>query len=85
VRVHRCGHTFCEKCIMNDKCPQCGDHIEAKQVDLTATGIVLDSKVRCLMKECPFRGTYDEYLSSHKGRCKYKGNEGPQGWMDMIK
>lgn len=41
--------------------------------------------VRCLAKDCPFRGTYDSYISTHKNACKLKGYNGLQGWMDKVK
>jgi hypothetical protein len=85
MRLHSCGHTFCDKCILNDTCAACNQIYLDKQPDLTAANLVADSIVKCLAKDCPFRGTYEHYISTHKNSCKLKNYDGLESWMQKVK
>ena len=41
--------------------------------------------VKCLAKDCPFRGTYESYISTHKNSCRLKNFNGIDGWLDKVK
>lgn len=81
MRLHSCGHTFCDKCILSNICAICNAIFDDKQQDLTATNLVADSIVKCLAKECPFRGTYENYINTHKSSCKLKNYDRLDSWM----
>jgi hypothetical protein len=60
MRLHRCGHTFCERCApgVEKQCEQCGLEVEAKQVDLTSSNLIADLGVKCNAPDCPFQGNW---------------------------
>lgn len=85
MRLNPCGHTFCDKCIFTNTCTICNQSFNEKQPDLIASNLVADSIVKCLAKDCPFRGTYENYISTHKNSCKMKNYDGLEGWMQKVK
>jgi hypothetical protein len=85
MRLHNCGHTFCDRCVLSPNCADCLLPFEAKQPDLTAANLVADSMVRCLARGCPFKGNYESYISTHKNTCKMKNFNGLEGWMEKVK
>lgn len=59
MRVHPCGHTFCNKCAPSKgNCPSCSHKVKIVQRDLVGQGLVNEFEVRCLNEGCPFKGTF---------------------------
>lgn len=75
-RLFFCAHTFCYSCIDNKKCAKCKVEIGGRknvQKDLIAQALIDEMEVKCLNKECPYKGTFDEYKNHHHKTCTING------------
>lgn len=82
MRLHPCGHTFCQSCLPALSCSQCQSNVKVVQKDLTGEGLVEGLLVKCLNKDCPFKDTLEVYKKYHKDSCKLSG--GLDHWMKAM-
>ena len=54
------------------------------QRDLVGGGLIDELEVKCLSKECPYRGKFNDYKMNHHKVCKM-GGEGLEAWMHSMK
>lgn len=84
MRLHPCGHTFCNKCAPEKgNCLECKKKVKAVQRDLVGQSLVNEFEVRCLNEGCPFKGTFEDYKKYHSGTCKLK--VGLDNWLKDMK
>ena len=84
MRLHPCGHTFCDNCApKKGKCPQCKYKIAEVQRDLVGQGLVNEMFVKCKNGDCAYKGTYEDFKKYHQGKCKLQ--EGLDLWMENMK
>ena len=78
-----CHHCVCEHCAKKYLfCPLClnqeitleGDNPTAFQ--FTLTEIILNPyEMQCIFSQCPWQGTYQDFIKSHYMVCKYRKNK----------
>ena len=86
----RCGHTFCQLCIMRwaqqkSDCPLCRKNFYMKdiQIDLIAMNMVNELEVYCTNKGCPNQCKLSE-LNEHLYNCYFDPEKLPEYIKDVV-